>query len=157
MHLGISDFSTTNDLYGAQHHVLFIVCLCVCARVRLSKCMSLCALHQCMHAVRACVCVCVCWSIVTFSCVRCVCAETEKYSPLKASFSKTLQIHKHFRAVTTLTDSWIPVFWINFTSHHVRIHSYEQAFSLRLSRLYDGIAGIPGAKWTGTATLLNAR
>lgn len=102
---------------------------------------------------RGCVHTCACWSIVTFSFLWCVLAERDfsLFPP------KPLQIYKHFCVAATLIDSWIPVSWINFSSRLVHIHSYEQAFSLRLSRLYDGIAGIPGAKWTGTATLLNAR
>lgn len=148
MLLGISDFSTTNDLYGARRRTLFIVCVCPCVCVCPSKYVSQRVFLQCMR-VR----VDPLWPFL----VSGVFVQWQRDISPQSLFFKTLQIHKHFRGATTPTDSRIPVFWINFTSHHVHIHSYEQAFSLRLSRLYDGIAGIPGAKWTGTATLLNAR
>lgn len=81
-------------LWSSASHIVY----CVFVPKQVWACP--CCILACM-----CVCLCVCWSIVTFSGVRCVCAQAEKYFS-QSFFSKTLQIHKHFRAATTmLTDA----------------------------------------------------
>lgn len=73
MHLGISDFSTTNDLYGARRHILFAVCVLVrAASVRA---------HACERALIRC---------DLFLCQVCLCRRQRNIS-LKASF-----FPKHF-------------------------------------------------------------